>query len=597
MSSAKNTMGTAFKRIIKSPAAWVFFLAIFFSVYVGKNVAPTWSAEKIAIDVRQDAKGLYFTHKGNPKYIDQNEIVNLSEATITKEVFIKINENKSAPKELEQYAYEYVDINGQQTKVFYKLAAKKHWQLWSLLPALVAILLCWMTKEPVAALTGGIVTGAFLLGMYDLSEEVLLPSMMSKSAAGVLILYLWFLGGLMGIWSRTGAAQAFGELMTKYIVRGPRTAKLVAWGLGTIFFQGGTISTVLVGTTVKPIADKERVSHEELSYIVDSNASAIATILAFNAWPAYVQAFIYVAGVSWLATEQARLLFFFKSIPLCFYGIFAVLFTFLLSIEKMPYINGYMKKAMKRARETGQLDAPDAEPLSAKELQASHVPEGYTPHVMDFFIPLGVLIGIAIGTFIVLGAPQVRWAFGIAVVVAMALAMIRGMKLRAVIEGLNDGFKGVILGALILLLAVTLGGLTQSTGAGIYLVELLGTKIPYWLLPLVLQLMTMLISFSTGTSWGTYAVAFPLAMPLAWAVATGAGLTHPVLFMHICFATVLNGSIFGDQCSPISDTTVLSAMCSGCDLMDHVKTQLGQAAFAASLAAILWMALAFFCGI
>ncbi|MFG0263212.1 MAG: Na+/H+ antiporter NhaC family protein, partial [Novipirellula sp. JB048] len=101
---------------------------------------------------------------------------------------------------------------------------------------------------------------------------------------------------------------------------------------------------------------------------------------------------------------------------------------------------------------------------------------------------------------------------------------------------------------------------------------------------------TMVIAFSTGTSWGTYAIAFPLAMPLAWEVATASGLAHPELFMSVCFATVLNGSVYGDQCSPISDTTILSAMTTGCDLMDHVKTQIVPASYAAALAAVLWTA-------
>ncbi|MFC1752146.1 Na+/H+ antiporter NhaC family protein [Thermoproteota archaeon] len=573
--------------MFRSPAAWVFFISIFLSFYVGKYVAPTWTIEKVSLDVQTDTNGaLYFIQKGEPKYLDK--VIPYESASLKKDSIKELNRQGQKPQITEEYAYEFTKVDGKSEKVFYSLSATRHWKFWSFLPAFVAICLCWLTKEPVAALSGGIVAGAFLLGKYDISESVLIPTLMTKSAAGVLILYLWFLGGLMGIWSRTGAAQAFADMTTKHFVKGPRTAKLVAWMLGTIFFQGGTVSTVLVGTTVKPIADKENVSHEELSYIVDSNASAIATILAFNAWPGYVQAFIYVAGVSFLATEADRIAFFFKSIPFCFYGILAVTFTFLLAIEKMPYVNGYMKKAMDRARKHNQLDAPDAEPLSAKELQSSHVPEGYTPSVWDFFVPLGVLIGIAISTFIFTGSPQVRWAFGISVLVAISMALLKGMRLRDITEGLCDGFKGVVLGALILLLAVTIGQLSKETGAGVFIVELLGERIPYWILPVILQFMTMLISFSTGTSWGTYAVAFPLAMPLAWAVAGANDLAHPMIYMQICFATVLNGSIFGDQCSPISDTTVLSAMCSGCDLMDHVKTQLGQAAFAAGIAAIAW---------
>jgi len=146
----------------------------------------------------------------------------------------------------------------------------------------------------------------------------------------------------------------------------------------------------------------------------------------------------------------------------------------------------------------------------------------------------------------------------------------------------------VVVGSVILMLAVTIGAISKEVGGGIYLVELIGERWPYWLLPVSLQAMTMIIAFSTGTSWGTYAVAFPLAMPLAWAVANAQGVGHPQLFMTLCFAAVMDGSVFGDQCSPISDTTVLSSMASGCDLMDHVRTQLPQASVAALLAGVAW---------
>ena len=151
-----------------------------------------------------------------------------------------------------------------------------------------------------------------------------------------------------------------------------------------------------------------------------------------------------------------------------------------------------------------------------------------------------------------------------------------------------------MLGSVILLLAITIGGISKETGGGIFLVEQLGQSVPYFLLPVLLQIMTIVIAFSTGTSWGTYAVAFPLAMPLAWAVAGAQGLAHPELFMTLCFAAVMDGSVYGDQCSPISDTTVLSSVCTGCDLMDHVKSQIPQASFAAVLAAGCWTVLAYF---
>jgi Na+/H+ antiporter NhaC len=574
-------------RRLASPALLLFVIASLAGLYIGIYVSPTRSVEEINLDVQSDEDGrLFYTFKEKPKEI--TACVPMAKSALNKANIAKLNAEGGRPKVTQQFAWEMRDVDGKPTVLYFELAAKPHWHLWSLLPALVAVGLCWMTREPITSLLGGIVVGALLLGSYDITGEVLVKSLATPDAATILLLYLWLLGGLLGVWSRTGAAQAFAELMTEKFVQGPRTAKLVAWCLGVVFFQGGTVSTVLVGTTVRPLADKERVSHEELSYIVDSTASPIASQLAFNAWPGYIQSFIFVAGVSWLATEADRLWFFYCSVPFCFYAIFAVSFTFLLSIEKSPFLGRRMKDAIRRARETGQLDHPDAEPLAARELQTIRVPSTYTPHAADFIAPLLLLIGLAIGTFIYFGSPKVLWAFAAALLLAMAMAMVRGMRLKILMEGFGDGLKGVVLGSVILLLAITIGTISKQTGGGLFLVESLGDQVPYWALPVMLQIMTIIIAFSTGTSWGTYAVAFPLAMPLSWAVAQANGLEHPMFFMTICFAAVMDGSVAGDQCSPISDTTVLSSMCTGCDLMDHVRTQLPQASVAAILAGICW---------
>jgi len=203
---------------------------------------------------------------------------------------------------------------------------------------------------------------------------------------------------------------------------------------------------------------------------------------------------------------------------------------------------------------------------------------------------LVTLVATAVLTFIYMGTPKVNWAFGAALVLSIFIALAKGMSLMNVIDGFGNGLKGVVVASVILMLAVIIGFISKEIGGGLYLVSLLGEQLPFWLLPVTLQFITMIIAFSTGTSWGTYAIAFPLAMPLAWAICQSQGLENPEIYMMICFATVLNGSVYGDQCSPISDTTILSSMTTGCDLMDHVKSQLVPATFAASAAACLWTA-------
>ena len=566
----------------------VFGSMMILSLVVGLHISPKWLISTTVLDALEHETGeLYYLYKKEKEFFQP----------ISAAQSLLLSQPRDFSGELE-IVEEIVEVELEDGRLEYRqLRAQKHWGFWSLLPAFCAVLLCWLTREPITALFGGIVSGALLLGFYDLTGEVLIPTLGTTQTAGILILYLWFLGGLLGIWSKSGAALAFAEWMTHNVVRGPRSAKLVAWFLGVVFFQGGTVSTVLVGTTVKPIADKERISHEELAYIVDSTASPIASQLAFNAWPGYVQVFIFVPGVAFLATETDRISFFFSSVPFCFYAIFAVLGTFLLSIEKPLYLGKRMKIAMNRSRATGKLDDDDAVPLAAPELQDTVVPKGYTPSMFEFIVPLVLLITIAVGTFIRFGSPNVQWAFGIALLVAAGTSLARGMTIKELIDGISTGMKSLLIGSLILMLAITIGAVSAQAGGGTYLVDLLGDALPWFVLPVILQLMTMTIAFSTGTSWGTYAVAFPLAMPLAWAIASGQDLAHPWFFMTLCFAAVMDGSVYGDQCSPISDTTVLSSMCTGCDLMDHVRTQIPQASFAAVLAAIAWTVLAFFAGV
>lgn len=561
------------------------------SLYVAAKVDVHWIEQKTVYNTYSNNAGeLVYIYKGQETLV--GEVTPYLKSPLRQEALSSV---KGRPELERQWIVETISQNGIEQTQYALLEAKFHFGFWSLLPAVIAIGLCLVTKEALTALFSGVVVGAFMLGRFDITDAVLLPSLGSKSAAGIILLYLWLLGGLMGIWSRTGAAQAFAEYMTRHFVKGPKSAKFVSWLMGVIFFQGGTISVVLVGTIVKPVADQQKVSHEELSYIVDSTASPIASVLAFNAWPIYVQAFLFVPGVAFLATEADRLKFFFDSVGFSFYGILAVLGTLLLSFGITRFAGPGIRKAHERARTTGQLDAPDARPMSAKELHVSQVPEGYKTHVLEFFLPLTLLIGTAVGTFIYMGSPKVNWAFGIALLVSILVALCKGMRLGDVVEGIGDGLKGVVFGSVILVLAVTIGAISREIGAGSYMVEMLGDKIPYIALPVALQLLTMIIAFSTGTSWGTYAIAFPLSMPFAWGVVQANDLANPELFMSVCFATVLNGSVYGDQCSPISDTTILSSMTTGCDLTDHVKTQIVPASYAAALAAILWTAtVAFF---
>ena len=202
--------------------------------------------------------------------------------------------------------------------------------------------------------------------------------------------------------------------------------------------------------------------------------------------------------------------------------------------------------------------------------------------------PILTLLGVAVVPYFFTGSVRIAEAFGLAVLAAFALALLKGMPLREVMDGFVDGCKGVTVGAIILGLAVTLGYVSRELNTAGFLVEAVSGALPPVLLPALFMGVCMAVAFSIGSSWGTYAVVFPLAMPLAWAVSPD---PH---FVTLCFGAVLGGSVFGDQCSPISDTTILSSLACGGDVMDHVTTQLPLALAAAGAAAAALTALAVF---
>ncbi|HET7275202.1 MAG TPA: Na+/H+ antiporter NhaC family protein [Longimicrobiaceae bacterium] len=464
-------------------------------------------------------------------------------------------------------------------------AEGEHLGFWSLAPALSTLVLVFFTREVISSLFIGIVVGGIVSGDLNLIQSFLIPSIGSESYAVILLVYLWALGGLIGMWTRTGGALAFAEWAGRGIVRGPRSARFFAWLMGVVFHQGGTISTILAGTTVRPVTDKYNISKEELTYIVDSTASPVATVIPFNAWPLYVAGLVAGTTPLFMTTESA-IAFFFSSIAVNFYGIFAITMTLLFALGWLPWVGGKMQRAIDRSRSTGALNAPGAKPLTADELTELHVPASYRTGIADFLVPMGTLLIVAIVPYVLArlaGAPAevyIAEAFGLAVLVAFGLAIAKGMELQEAMDGFVDGCKGVTIGAIILGLALTLGEVSGALGTAAYMIEATSDIIIPVLLPAILMAICMAIAFSTGTSWGTYAVVFPVAMPLAYAV------NPDPFFISLCFGAVLGGSTFGDQCSPISDTTILSALACGGDLMDHVTTQLPLALVAATLGGI-----------
>jgi Na+/H+ antiporter NhaC len=460
----------------------------------------------------------------------------------------------------------------------------------SLLPALAVLALVFVTREVVSALVFGILVAGIVTRAPNVVSAYFLPALATETFAVIVLVYFWALGGLTGIWGRTGGAARFADWAGRRVVRGPRTAKLFTWVLGVLFHQGGTVSTVLTGTTARTVLDGERVAHEEGSYLVDVTAAPVASVVPLNVWPLYIAGLV-VGTVPLLATEAEAVSFFFRAIPFNFYAIIALATALLFALELLPWEGAKMRAARQRAREFGALDAPGSVPLASRELHQAAVPVGYSPSMIDFLVPLIVLVGVA-GAGVVpalvardLAAIRVpiAEAFTLAVAAGFIVALARGMGLRDAVDGIVDGIKGVTIGALVLGLAVTLGYVSRSLGAATWLVDATAGALPAAVLPAALFALCLTIAFSIGSSFSTFAVVFPIALPLAWAL-------HPdPTYLSLCFAAVVGGAVFGDQCSPISDTTILSALSTGGDLMDHTMTQLPLAGAGAAGAAGLYL--------
>jgi len=461
-----------------------------------------------------------------------------------------------------------------------------HYGLWSLLPAGATIAICFITRNVLLALLVGIFCGGLIIGRLNIIDAFLIPSLGSEKYAQILLVYLWALGGLLGLWNKNGGARHFATTMAAKFVNSRISAKLFAWIMGIVFHQGGTISTVLTGTTVKPVSDKHNVAHEELAYVVDSTASPIATIIPFNVWPIYIAGLLVIEPLSGLIGSEADAVsLFMQAIPYNFYAWIAVGMTLLFSMDKLPLLNTPMQKAVDRVSSTGELDAGGAVPMMSAELTESHLAEGYTPSMIDFLAPIGVLMGFCIIPWAMGDSPMVFEGFGLAVVVALVLSVLRGMAVSTAFDAVVTGIKGVTIGAIVLGLAVTLATVSEALGTSHYVIAATSSwleTVPF-ILPSLLLVICMIVSFSIGSSWGTYAVVFPVALPLAFA------LSQDPTFILLNFGAILGGAVFGDQCSPISDTTILSSLACGSDLMDHVSTQLPLAAIAAAISALLYL--------
>lgn len=469
----------------------------------------------------------------------------------------------------------------------------------SLLPPIVAILLCFLTKRVLLSLFIGVFIGSLIIvngnpfSAVEYSLDTLIGSMADEWNARLLLFNLFMGSGVAFIW-RLGGSKALSN-WARHKIKTKKHAGLGAWFLGFIIFFNDGVNAAIVGNVFRDIFTAKRISREKLSYIVDSTAAPISTFLISD-WIAFqigmINTGISAAGIEGISAFSAYL----QSIPLNIYSILAVLMVGIIVISNKDF--GPMRKAEKRAFETGKVMRDGAIPLMdvSNELGKENETK---PMLITIFLPIISLSFVTLIGFWVTGsdgntiievlekadpAKGLLWgAFAMMLTGVIIALSNKLMKIREVMETILDGMKLMLLACAILVLAWSLGSITEDMKLANYLITIIGNSINFGFLPLIIFILGAIIAFATGTSWGTMTILTPIAIPLTYQ------LTNDVSTSVTMAGVVFSGAIFGDHCSPISDTTVLSSIFSGSDHMDHVNTQIPYALTVAMVTGILFM--------
>jgi Na+/H+ antiporter NhaC len=436
-------------------------------------------------------------------------------------------------------------------------------------------------------------------------DTYILGSLADSWNAGIIIFTL-SIGGMVGIIGKMGGTKAIAEALSKR-AKDARSAQLATTLMGILVFFDDYANTLIVGPTMRPLSDKMKVSREKLAYIVDSTAAPVAGMAFISTWIGYEIGLISDVFTS-MGVEGNFFMVFIRTIPYAFYNIFTLVLIYNLILQRRDY--GSMYDAEVRARTTGKVLADGAKPMSSLDTEEFADKRDIKLQVSNASIPIVTLVLAAFfGLWYngwVLGEGSIPWTdirgcFGnadalvvliwaavLGSIVAGVLAITRNiMNLGEVFDSWVDGCKSLLITAIILILAWSIGAVVGEVKTAAFLIQVVSDTVPSILLPILVFAISCLVAFSTGTSWGTMAIVVPLAVPLASAYVTVDPTTSPVVLATL--SAVLSGSIFGDHCSPISDTTIMSSMASGSDHIDHVKTQIPYALTGAGFAMISYI--------
>ncbi|MBS1272249.1 MAG: Malate-2H(+)/Na(+)-lactate antiporter [Candidatus Marinimicrobia bacterium] len=467
----------------------------------------------------------------------------------------------------------------------------------SLLPPLLAIFMALITRQILISLAGGVWLGVIFLqdysilkGLLRFLDTYLIEAVTDPSHASIIVFTLAF-GGMVGVLAKNGGMQGIVDKISEY-ASSNRSGQLSTMMMGILIFFDDYANTLLVGNTMRVLTDKLRISREKLAYLVDSTAAPVTSIAIISTWVGFEIGLMQEALVS-VGIHENIYLVFLETIQFRFYSIFALFFVFLIGWTQRDF--GPMLKAEKRSVETGEVLREGANPLTdTSELE---IPEGIPYRWYNAILPIGtVILVMLVGLYYnglqsmsagesgklwqVIGNADsfqvLIWASFSGSIVGVILSV--GQKILSINEAVEawlGGVKAMMLAVVVLILAWSLSRVCGEIQTAEYIIDITEGILRPEIVPVLTFLTAAVVSFATGTSWGTMAILIPIVIPLMANLLQADGVTvvNAQSFLAT-FAAVLSGSVFGDHCSPISDTTILSSMASGSDHIDHVNTQI-----------------------
>jgi Na+/H+ antiporter NhaC len=485
--------------------------------------------------------------------------------------------------------------------------------LWmSILPPLIAILFALVFREVFSALFAGLLVGTTILhiyagsnfflaifqGIFTIADTYLLEALFDRGHLSIII-FSMLIGAMVNLITSNGGMKGIVNLLSNY-AKSPRSGQFFTWLMGILIFFDDYANTLVVGNTMRPITDRLKISREKLAYIVDSTAAPIASIAFVTTWIGAELSYIQ-DGINMIGLEENAYMIFFNSLAYSFYPVFTLVFILFIVYRGVDY--GPMLKAERKARKSAVIEADEANSFS-NDINKLEIDENIKARWYNAIIPVLVIIIGTLAGLLYTGWDSSLWSndsisFGkkisetignadsytallwsslSGVLVAMFLTISqRLLSLKKSIDSLINGFRTMLTAILILTLAWSVALITEHMHTATFISNtMLEMSLSPFLVPAITFILAALVSFSTGSSWGTMAILYPLILPATWLITQDYGLEYNTS-MHIFYnvvACVLTGSVLGDHCSPISDTTILSSLASSCNHIEHVRTQL-----------------------